>query len=194
MTTSHLNTQIALPAWLPARQAAVRCQSCRQTRMLLGVILCFGVCLSAGCGPPGPKLVPVSGTLSLDGEPLAFKSILFLPEGDTTGNGAGGYTDGQGSYALIAVIFGATRDYAGCPPGRYRVVVSEPSIPITAADFDLPQGEDLGREPAAAIGPVNSPAARGVPAVYTAAQTTTLLLEVPESGGVVDLELTSGTR
>jgi hypothetical protein len=130
----------------------------------------------------------------LDGKPLAYKCVLFMPEEGTAGNGAGGYTNGEGSYSLIAVIFGATKDYDGCPPGRYRVVVSEPTIPITEADFGPWGDADEGDEPAVAIGPASRPVSRAVPAIYTSERTTTLLLEVPESGGVVDVKLTSDSQ
>jgi hypothetical protein len=136
--------------------------------------------------------VPVSGPVSLDGETLAFKSLLFIPDRETAGNGAVGYTDGAGSYSLIAVIFGGTRDYDGCPPGRYRVVVSEPTIPITAADFGPWDDEREGDELAVAVGPVSTPTARSIPSAYTTVQTTTLIIKVPETGGVVNLKLTSG--
>lgn len=162
--------------------------------MLLRVILCFALCLLSGCGRSGPKLVPVDGTVFLDGQPLAYKSVLFFPEEGTAGNGAGGYTDGDGKYSLTAVVFGATRDYVGCPAGRYRVVVSEPSIPITEADFGPLDGEEEGDEPAVAVGPMMSPAMRAIPAIYSSDETTPLVLEVPESGGVVDVELTSRSR
>jgi len=162
--------------------------------MLLRIVFCFGLCLLPGCGRSGPKLVPVDGTVFLDGKPLAYKSLVFIPEEGTAGNGAGGYTNGDGEYSLLAVVFGATKDYDGCPPGRYRVVVSEPSIPITEADFGPFDGEKEGDEPAVAVGPGMSPATRAIPALYTSDQTTPLVREVPESGGVVDLQLTSRSR
>jgi len=154
----------------------------------------LGTIVLTGCGDSIPKLVPVEGTLSLDGEPLAYKSILFLPEEGTAHNGAGGYSNGEGEYSLFAVLFGVTSDYPGCPPGRYRVVVSEPSIPITEADFGPLDEEKEGDEPAAAVGPMSGPATMRIPAVYTSEQTTPLVGEVPESGGVVDLKLTSRPR
>ena len=162
--------------------------------MITRVILCFGLCLLPGCGRSIPKLVPIEGTVFLDGKPLAYKSILFLPEKETGGNGAGGFTDGDGKYYLLAVLFGITSDYRGCPPGRYRVVVSEPSIPLSAADFGPLDVEEEGDEPAVAVGPVSSPPKTRIPAVYTSEKTTTLIVEVPKSGGVVDLELTSPRR
>jgi len=136
--------------------------------------------LSSGCGD-GLVLVPVEGTVLLDGQPLAYKSLLFLPEGETGGNGAGGFTDGDGNYKLNAVVFGATTDRPGCPPGTYRVVVSEPTIPISAKDFTSDSDTDSGDEPVAAVGPVSEPPAQGVPRTYTTAKSTPLVMEVSES-------------
>ena len=90
-----------------------------------------------GCGDSGPEVVPVEGTVTLDGKPLANKSLLFTPIDDTAGHGAGGTSDAEGRYTLIAVVPGATRDYQGIAPGRYRVSVFEPMLP-----GDLPAGED----------------------------------------------------
>ena len=178
----------------PARSVPCSRPVPRTCRQRLGVaMLSCGLLLFAGCGPSGPKLVPVKGTVFLDGQPLAYKSLLFLPEDGTAGNGAGGYTNGKGEYALIAVIFGATSDRQGCPPGRYRVVISEPTIPITEADFGHLNVQAEGDEPAVAIGPQSAPANsnRQIPVAYTSEQTTPLVLEVPESGGVLDVKLAS---
>ncbi len=162
--------------------------------MLTRVIPCLGLCLLLGCGDSRPKLVPVEGTLSLDGKPLAYKSILFLPEEGTAHNGAGGWTDGDGQYYLLAVLFGITSDYRGCPPGRYRVVVSEPMFPLSAADFGPPNVEEEGDEPAPALAPTNSPPKTRIPALYSSERTTTLIVEVPEAGGTLDLKMTSPPR
>lgn len=160
-------------------------------RTALPTLILAGVMgLLAGCRTPSRGLVPVNGTVSLDGVPLAFKSLLFFPTDGTGGNGAGGFTDGEGKFALIGVVFGATADFEGCPPGRYRVVVSESTIPLSEADFQSRRRKSYDGEPEVAIGPtrrVNSE----IPARYTAVQTTPLLLEVPESGGTIHVELTS---
>ena len=163
---------------------------------MLRSLLCalLATIVLTGCGRSIPELVPVEGTLSLDGEPLAYKSILFLPEEGTAGNGAGGFTNGEGKYYLLAVIFGVTSDYRGCPPGRYRVVVSEPMFPITDADFGPLDQEEEGDEPAPAVGPISGPAKTRIPAVYASERTTSLIVEVPESGGLLDLELISPSR
>lgn len=161
-------------------------------RALPSALIVVGtVSLLTGCGPSGPKLVPVEGIVTLDGEPLAFKSLLFLPADGTDGNGAGGFTDGQGKFSLIGVVFGATSDFRGCPPGRYRVVVSESTIPLSEADFQSSRRNANGREPEAAIGPMKPATKSEIPSRYTSAQSTPLVLEVPESGGTLNIELTS---
>jgi hypothetical protein len=155
------------------------------------LLLPLSLAIVAGCGPGGPKVVPVQGQVSLDGQPLAFKSLLFVPENGTEGNGAGGYTNGAGEYTLTAVVFGATRDFDGCPPGNYRVVVSEPSIPITEADFATPQAPEDSDEPVPALGPALTPVSRQVPAAYSSPDTTPLRIQVPDAGGQIDLTLVS---
>ncbi|MCA9146036.1 MAG: hypothetical protein H6821_06180 [Planctomycetaceae bacterium] len=147
--------------------------------------------LLVGCGRSGPYTVPVEGTVTLDGNPVAYKSLLFLPDQGTAGNGAGGFTDGKGQFKLIAVVFGATTDFNGCPPGRYRVVVSEPSVPLSEADFASDAEQVDNGEPIAAIAPRRATAKREIPPIYSSEQTTPLVLEVPETGGVVNVELKS---
>jgi len=70
------NTQFTVPDCCETSQAVFRRRLGRKTnqqsrQMLLRGILCFGLCLLAGCGRSGPKLVPVGGTVFLDGKPLA---------------------------------------------------------------------------------------------------------------------------
>lgn len=143
---------------------------------------------AAGCGDGGPVLVPVQGRVTLDGEPLWFKSVRFIPEPGTPGVGAGANTAADGSYTLLAVRPGATRDVYGVPPGKYRVVVAEPLIPIEALPPESPDGT-----PAPAVGPLDpGPRKRPViPARYSNPETTELRIEVPPGGGVIDLPLTS---
>jgi hypothetical protein len=147
--------------------------------------------LAAGCGDDGPKLVQVSGTVTVDGEPLARKTVRFYPEPGTPGQGAGASTGEDGKFTLIAVRPGATRDVSGVPPGTYRVVVTEPMFPIEAP---LPEAPADG-SPAPAIGPPTptrkKPAGPGIPAAYTKPETTPLKVQVPEGGGVLDLPLSS---
>src|SRR5215207_5443241 len=47
------------------------------------------VLLLAGCAPAGPQRAEVSGTVKLDGEPVAEGAINFFPTEGTTGPEAG---------------------------------------------------------------------------------------------------------
>lgn len=57
-------------------------------------------CLSllVGCGPGGPALGTVTGTVTLDGAPLADAKLEFQPRGE--GSPSYGMTDAQGRYEL----------------------------------------------------------------------------------------------
>lgn len=144
--------------------------------------------LASGCESEGPPLVRVQGVVTLDGRPLAGKSVRFFPQADTPGVGAGANTGSDGSYDLIAVRPGSVKDVMGIPPGVYKVTVTEPIFPI---DLDVPV--DDSAEPAPAIG---LPAARAavraaIPASYGAPESSPLRVEVTEQGGIFNLELTS---
>jgi len=67
----------------------------------------------AGCGS---GLVPVEGTVLLDGQPLADAQVLFLPK--SGGRPAAGKTDAQGKFKLMT-----DRPDDGAQPGEYEVGV-----------------------------------------------------------------------
>lgn len=75
----------------------------------------------SGCGSEGPSLVPVSGTVTINGRPLDGAQIEFLPEdqGPAGGRPGGAKTAADGRYT-------ATTDGRwGLVPGKYRAVVSK---------------------------------------------------------------------
>ncbi|MFM7207050.1 MAG: carboxypeptidase-like regulatory domain-containing protein [Planctomycetaceae bacterium] len=74
--------------------------------------------LLAGCfGPPVAKydMLPVEGTVTLEGRPLANAEVMFdsvdMPRGF-------GVTDENGRFSIVTRQFGA-----GLPAGQYRVLV-----------------------------------------------------------------------
>ena len=132
----------------------------------------------AGCGgnvSDLPKLMPVGGTVTLDGKPLANAMIAFVPSGSTRGTGANGRTDTVGKYEL------ATRSgEKGAPAGEYRVVVTK---------LVMPDGTDFPAN--SAVAPINSPAKQILPAKYSMAGQTVLRAKVGEGGTVIDFPLTA---
>jgi len=150
-----------------------------------------------GCGESGPTLVPLTGALNLDGQPLPFKSLMLVPADGTPGHGAGGYSDGQGNYQLRAIVPGALKDFPGCPPGKYQVVVTEPQIPLSDASFADPAKQVATEtdEPAPAIMLMDMAPKKqvkgAIPAMYTSSRTSPLSIEVVEGSEIIDLELVS---
>ena len=68
-------------------------------------------------------LAPVSGTVTLDGEPMADAGVLFQPvqQGATTV----GSTNEQGRFAL------RTNNRPGAPLGEYYVLISKVEAPLS---------------------------------------------------------------
>lgn len=152
---------------------------------ILAFVCALGLVVATlqGCGPGGPKLVPVSGKVTLDGKALANKSVNFKPEPGTEGSGAGGTSDAEGNYTLTAVVPGATKSYPGIAPGTYRVTITEPMVSATS-------GTATGGGESAEIFATGGPAKPSFPPIYSSASSP-LKLTVPEAGGTLAIELKS---
>jgi len=66
----------------------------------LGTIACC--VFLAGCGGPDYTLVPVSGTVTLDGQPVANANVSFEPQAE--GPGCYATTDAKGRFELRSVL------------------------------------------------------------------------------------------
>jgi hypothetical protein len=88
------------------------------------------VAFVGGCnrGPASPKLLPVHGTVTLDGKPLSGVVVTFTPIGSTQGGGASCFTDSSGQYELLD-----RSGKTGAPVGAYRVSVARPGMPGNSA-------------------------------------------------------------
>ena len=85
-----------------------------------GLVLAVMIALFAGCGPSGPRLVPVSGQVMIDGQPLATGVPGFIQVIPSEGRAASGTIDPQtGKFKLTTL---APDD--GCVLGTHRVTVS----------------------------------------------------------------------
>lgn len=84
------------------------------SRLVLSLVLAIGFLTSSGCSKE-PKIVPVSGMVTLDGQPLTYGHIQILPAGWRP---ASGKLDGNGRFTLTT-----TNVNDGCPIGTHPVVI-----------------------------------------------------------------------
>jgi hypothetical protein len=77
--------------------------------------------LSLGCGKSYP-LAPVSGRVTMDGEPLAKAEVRFFPTDDKDLPFSTGTTDENGNYELYMVT--ETTTSRGAIIGTHRVTIS----------------------------------------------------------------------
>ncbi|MBN1912685.1 MAG: Ig-like domain-containing protein [Pirellulales bacterium] len=82
------------------------------------ILACVLPIFIAGCGPDGPKLVPVEGAVTFNGRPLADTLIEFQPD-DPMASPSSGVTDADGHYVLQ---FDPER--YGAMPGMHTVTIS----------------------------------------------------------------------
>ena len=80
-----------------------------------------------------PELMEVTGTVTLDGEPLSNASVIFSPQPGSKGTGANGVTDSNGKYTLKH-----QSDTLGIEPGKYYVTFSKWAM---ADGSPIPEGK-----------------------------------------------------
>ncbi|QDU50835.1 carboxypeptidase-like regulatory domain-containing protein [Gimesia panareensis] len=91
----------------------------QKIKLIWSAGLCLGVMLlcSACGGSDAPDLGNVTGTITLDGAPLADANVTFMPEKVRASSAK---TDSAGKYELIYI-----RDEKGAALGDHKVVVSK---------------------------------------------------------------------
>ncbi|SIO21462.1 hypothetical protein SAMN05444166_3034 [Singulisphaera sp. GP187] len=74
--------------------------------------------LLSGCGESGPKLLPISGTVTNNGKPVEGASVIFTPEpSNALAQPATAESGPDGKYQLM------TRDQPGVAAGKFQVAV-----------------------------------------------------------------------
>jgi len=143
--------------------------------ILLVTIFCFGC---QGSSLPG--LAPVSGVVTLDGNPIDGATVVFIPRDFSTQRNAFALTNTSGSFRMTTV-----KENDGVLPGTYIVTVTkhEKSGQVIKLDeYDVETGEQLTFEPS-----VNR-----LPAVYENEASTPLEITVSKGGTkTATFELTS---
>ncbi len=85
----------------------------------------LGLALMLGCGaePDKIKVVAVTGTVTLDGQPLDDAMVSFLPQ-TAQGVAAAATTDAKGRYSLQTA--GVRKQ--GAAPGEYKVIIMKTEV------------------------------------------------------------------
>lgn len=99
------------------------------SRLLNGAVqflLVIGLAVTIGCGDGRPTRVPIAGQVLIDGKPLTFGFIRFLPEG---ARGSAGALDKDGHFTLTCY-----EPNDGATVGTHRIEVSAKEE-ITATKF-----------------------------------------------------------
>jgi hypothetical protein len=129
-----------------------------------------GLTLASGCGAD-PGLMPVDGTVTLDGRPVRGMIVTFAPQGENAGTGSLGYVDDQGRFTLTDA-----RGETGIYVGTYRISFYPALKKGMTAD-----------DPA---GVVAAPQAAGLPAIYLDPANSPVLATVSAGGCSIDVRLT----
>jgi hypothetical protein len=134
----------------------------------VAVLLLFMAIAGCGDAPAGPPLVPAEGVITFNGSPLAAADLIFVPQGETKGQGGVGRTDSSGRFKLIS----HDRKHDGIPAGSYRVVINK---------LVKPDGTDF--VPDRNAGPMDTGGFREVlPPTYSDMGLTTLQATIPVEG------------
>ncbi|MEM7476429.1 MAG: hypothetical protein AAF483_15665 [Planctomycetota bacterium] len=93
----------------------------------------LSLCAFAGCGGPTLPTIDVTGSVTVDGQPMEGVSVIFSPAASSSGRAATGQTDAQGNFKLTTETPGD-----GALAGDYKVAITK----AQTADDNLPKEVD----------------------------------------------------
>ncbi|QDT66993.1 peptidase associated/transthyretin-like domain-containing protein [Calycomorphotria hydatis] len=136
-----------------------------QCKTVAVCLLAFSLSLTGCNSAPSdlPEIAQVSGTVTLDGEPLPYATLMFQP---SSGRPSVGVTDQSGNYSLAY-----NSDYQGAKVGPHTIKIT------TFQEFDDPDNPEKPARPEL------------LPAKYHTE--TELTAEINQGKNTVDFELSS---
>src|SRR5262245_1773275 len=148
-------------------------------KRLLPLIAVAVVCC-AGCAKSPPPVTQVDGEVLLDGQPLPFAQITFVPDLEHFGAemNSTGQSDEKGRFRLTCTH----KNQPGAVVAKHRVLVAE--LP-TPAEYRKPDGDTQTRYANHLATLKNRP----IPPEYAVVSRTPLLLEVTDGQQTYKLEL-----
>ncbi|MEL7496054.1 MAG: hypothetical protein AAFN77_00485 [Planctomycetota bacterium] len=146
---------------------------------IMAVVVLATVLVFTGCGPSMPEIVPVSGTITVNGEPYESVEVKFYPlqpglDGNTI---ATGVTDKDGKYTLSL----PGKDTPGACACECKVTISEGPIP------DAVRGS--GNDQIASTRYLASLKNRPVPVIYTRMADTPFTVTVSPDEETYDFDV-----
>jgi hypothetical protein len=142
------------------------------SRVSVGALLFAAAVLLGGCSRPGSAQVaelPITGKVTLDGQPVAGATVMFQSQSTLATFGA--VTAADGTYHLQT--------------SEHRVGEYKGPCKVSISKFLKSDGTPLGpNEPPFAGGATES-----LPRKTSTLETTTLTADVPEGGGTFDFDL-----
>ncbi|GIW94117.1 MAG: hypothetical protein KatS3mg110_2158 [Pirellulaceae bacterium] len=147
------------------------------------MLLCLGFSLAllAGCNrQTGPKVYPVSGQVTMNGQPVTDVVVNFMPVDNDPAKMASGQVDSSGNYQLRSGSQGSP----GAQPGRYKVYLT-PVAPVPT------EGQSYGGQNPAAGGQSAGPPTAGsnLPQPWLSAATTPLEVEVKPESNTINIDV-----
>jgi hypothetical protein len=140
----------------------------------LPVLTLFAACCVAGCSG-GPKMAEVSGTVRLNGKPMAKVMVEFVPDA-RTGKRSTGTTDQNGLYTLVC-----DDQRPGAIVGPHRVLLH---------DLAIFGDKVMGRKWESVGTPGGPPAIKSrIPSSYESTTHTPLKKEVKDGPQTIDLDV-----
>lgn len=146
-------------------------------RLWINWLPAITLALAVGCGGPTDKLnlVPVTGTITLEGQPLSGATVTYFPQA-AQGVAASATTDDHGKYTLQTA--GAQRP--GAVPGGYNVTVMKTEVKqLTTEEQAIAQTKMKGKS---MFGPPLTEAKQLLPLKYRNPTQSGFTATVSESG------------
>lgn len=115
----------------------------KMTYVGLPLAVCLALLLVSGCGGGSEvDLAAVTGTVTLDGKPLANAQVEFQPKAE--GSPSAAVTDAAGKYTLLY-----TSSQAGALVGDHVVVITGPAAQVAEGmdEDDAEPGKELASFP-----------------------------------------------
>lgn len=146
-------------------------------------MLAFGAFAMAGCDRSG-GLVPVTGTVTLDGVPLESAIVMFHPQPGVKGNGGGATSKAAGAFTLLS------------PQGKKGVFPGEYSVTVSCRMLSAKAEQQVEAAKASGVTPMvsESEMKEVVPEAYAKPETSPLRVMVGATGADVPIEIDSTAK